>query len=70
MRKDKTLSDKRLRKLRYLKLSNNTNYINAKHIYFLIGCQSNANPSNVSYKWYINNDEAIGEVKNELVSIQ
>ncbi|XP_028040413.1 irregular chiasm C-roughest protein-like [Bombyx mandarina] len=33
----------------------------------IIGCQSNANPSNVSYKWYINNDEAIGEVKNELI---
>ncbi|XP_060808034.1 irregular chiasm C-roughest protein [Amyelois transitella] len=33
----------------------------------VLGCQANANPSNITYKWYVNNDRLIGEDGNELI---
>ncbi|KAG6463463.1 hypothetical protein O3G_MSEX013886 [Manduca sexta] len=33
----------------------------------IIGCQANANPSNVTYKWYVNNEQIAGDIRNELI---
>ncbi|KAH9641231.1 hypothetical protein HF086_008888 [Spodoptera exigua] len=32
----------------------------------VIGCQANANPNNLTYKWYVNNEHIVGDVSNEL----
>ncbi|CAB3256032.1 unnamed protein product [Arctia plantaginis] len=33
----------------------------------VIGCQASANPNNLSYKWFVNNDHIVGDIKNELI---
>lgn len=33
----------------------------------VIGCQASANPSNLTYKWYVNNDPMNGDLRNELI---
>ncbi|XP_059045852.1 irregular chiasm C-roughest protein-like [Achroia grisella] len=33
----------------------------------VMGCQGSANPNNLTYKWYINNNQIVGTTNNELV---
>ncbi|XP_035451282.2 irregular chiasm C-roughest protein isoform X2 [Spodoptera frugiperda] len=33
----------------------------------VIGCQASANPNNLTYKWYVNNEHIAGDVSNELI---
>ncbi|XP_052747765.1 irregular chiasm C-roughest protein-like [Galleria mellonella] len=33
----------------------------------IMGCQGSANPTNLTYKWYINNNQIVGTVNNELI---
>ncbi|XP_045540671.1 irregular chiasm C-roughest protein [Papilio machaon] len=33
----------------------------------ILGCQATANPNNLTYKWFVNNDQIIGNVNNEIV---
>ncbi|XP_075987814.1 irregular chiasm C-roughest protein-like [Anticarsia gemmatalis] len=33
----------------------------------VIGCQASANPNNLTYKWYVNNDHIAGDIHNELI---
>ncbi|CAG5025008.1 unnamed protein product, partial [Parnassius apollo] len=33
----------------------------------VLGCQAAANPNNLTYKWFVNSDQIIGNVNNEIV---
>lgn len=33
-------------------------------------CHANANPADLTYKWFINNEQVVGFYGNELVSIE
>ncbi|KPJ17600.1 Irregular chiasm C-roughest protein [Papilio machaon] len=33
----------------------------------ILGCQATANPNNLTYKWFVNNDQIIGNINNEIV---
>ncbi|XP_022828784.1 irregular chiasm C-roughest protein-like [Spodoptera litura] len=33
----------------------------------VIGCQASANPNNLTYKWYVNNEHIAGDISNELI---
>ncbi|XP_068624517.1 irregular chiasm C-roughest protein-like [Battus philenor] len=33
----------------------------------VLGCQATANPNNLTYKWFVNSDQIIGNVNNEIV---
>lgn len=35
-----------------------------------LACRSDANPSDVTYRWYINEEPVVGDYTTELVSIQ
>ncbi|XP_063543466.1 irregular chiasm C-roughest protein-like [Cydia strobilella] len=32
-----------------------------------VGCQANANPNNLTYRWFLNNEHIAGAVRNELI---
>ncbi|CAH2061857.1 unnamed protein product, partial [Iphiclides podalirius] len=33
----------------------------------ILGCQATANPNNLTYKWFVNSDQIIGNLNNEIV---
>lgn len=46
------------------------NYFSYYHSNYFPGCQASANPNNLTYKWYVNNEHIAGDISNELVRMR